>query len=52
MPDVLLNYGNNKYKVAKRNNPQITFSNKYLTKTQAEKQLKAIIISENKKKNK
>ena len=37
------------FKVCKKNNPKICFSNKPLTKEKAVKQMKAIIISELKK---
>jgi hypothetical protein len=37
------------FKVCKKNNPKKCFSKKGLSKTKAEKQMKAIIISENKK---
>jgi DNA adenine methylase len=46
MPYLITKQTDNKYKVCKKDNPNICFSNKTLSKKQAEKQMKAIIINE------
>lgn len=49
MPFTIKQIKDNKYKVCKKDNPNICFSKKGLSKRTANKQMKAIIISENKK---
>ena len=47
MPYTIKKFDDNQYKVCKKNNQNICFSNKTMSKSQAIKQMKAIIINEN-----